>query len=44
MRGTTLKARSGRRFVVQVNFIQRGAAVELPDYQLVAVNPAAQPG
>lgn len=34
MRGTILRTASGRRFVVQVNFIQRGASVVLDDFVL----------
>lgn len=34
MQGTILRTESGRRFTVQVNFIQRGAAIMLDDYVL----------
>jgi transcriptional antiterminator RfaH len=34
LQGTILRTESGRRFTVQVNFIQRGAAVMLDDYVL----------
>jgi transcriptional antiterminator RfaH len=34
LQGTVLRTASGRRFVVQVNFIQRGASVELDDFML----------
>jgi transcription antitermination factor NusG len=37
LRGTILRTASGRRFVVQVDFIQRGASVLLDDYRLVPV-------
>jgi transcriptional antiterminator RfaH len=37
LRGTILRTASGRRFVVQVNFIQRGASVVLDDLTLVKV-------
>ena len=35
LRGTVLRTAAGRRFVVQVDFIQRGASVELDDFMLV---------
>ena len=35
MRGTVVRAAAGRRFVVRVDFIQRGASVELDDYTMV---------
>ena len=35
LKGTILRTGSGRRFVVQVDFIQRGASVELDDFMLV---------
>jgi transcriptional antiterminator RfaH len=35
MRGTVVRSAAGRRFVVRVDFIQRGASVELDDYTLV---------
>lgn len=34
LRGTILRTATGRRFVVQVDFIQRGASVLLDDYTL----------
>jgi transcription antitermination factor NusG len=37
LRGTILRTASGRRFVVQVDFIQRGASVLLDDVHLTAV-------
>jgi len=37
MRGKILRTASGRRFVVQVNFIQRGASVEVDDFVLAPV-------
>jgi len=37
LRGVILRAASGHRFVVQVNFIQRGASVLLDDFVLVEV-------
>ena len=38
LRGTILRGASGRRFVVQVNFIQRGASVLLDDFDLAELN------
>lgn len=35
LKGVVLRTASGRRFVVQVDFIQRGASVELDDFMLV---------
>jgi transcriptional antiterminator RfaH len=35
MKGKIMRTATGRRFVVQVNFIQRGASVELDDFVLV---------
>jgi len=35
LRGTILRTASGRRFLVQVNFIQRGASILLDDFTLV---------
>jgi transcriptional antiterminator RfaH len=35
LRGTVVRSAAGRRFVVRVDFIQRGASVELDDYTLV---------
>jgi transcriptional antiterminator RfaH len=35
LRGTILRSAAGRRFAVQVNFIQRGASVEIDDFLLV---------
>jgi transcriptional antiterminator RfaH len=37
MRGKILRSASGRRFVVEVDFIQRGASVVLEDYVLTRV-------
>src|SRR5262249_10144429 len=37
LKGTILREASGNRFVVQVDFIQRGASVLLSDYSLTAV-------
>jgi len=37
LRGTILRTATGRRLVVQVNFIQRGASVELDDFMLAPV-------
>lgn len=37
LRGTIIRSGAGRRFVVRVDFIQRGASVELDDYTLVRV-------
>lgn len=36
--GKIIRAANGRRFVVEVNFIQRAAAVELDDFMLGAVS------
>jgi transcriptional antiterminator RfaH len=38
LHGTILRTASGRRFVVQVDFIQRGASVMLDDVHLAAVD------
>lgn len=35
LRGVIVRAAAGRRFVVRVDFIQRGASVELDDYTVV---------
>lgn len=35
LKGTIQRTAAGRRFVVQVDFIQRGASVELDDFMLV---------
>jgi len=45
LRGKILRSASGRRFVVTVDFIQRGASVELDDFNLVCVDgePACAP-
>jgi transcription antitermination factor NusG len=40
LRGTILRAASGQRFIVQVNFIQRGASVLLEGLNLAAVHEA----
>ncbi|MBY0525334.1 MAG: hypothetical protein K2R98_18145 [Gemmataceae bacterium] len=37
LRGTILRTATGRRFVVQVNFIQRGASLEVDDSVLACV-------
>lgn len=37
LRGTIVRTSSGRRFVVQVNFIQQGASVLVEDWNLAAV-------
>ena len=39
--GSSLTVMSGRRFVVQVDFIQRGASVMLDDFALVPLSPVA---
>ncbi len=39
LRGTILSTASGRRFVVQVDFIQRGASVLIDDFTLGKVEP-----
>jgi hypothetical protein len=44
LRGVILKAGSGGRFFVQVDFIQRGASVLLDDFALAAVNSEDQAG
>ena len=38
LKGRIIRAASGRRFVVQVDFIQRGASVLLDDYNLVPID------
>ena len=38
MEGTVVRRSSSRRFVVSVNFIQKGASVLLDDFDLAAVN------
>ena len=38
LRGTILKSASGSRFVVQVDFIQRGASVLLDDFTLARID------
>jgi transcriptional antiterminator RfaH len=38
LKGKIIRTASGRRFVVQVDFIQRGASVELDDFMLVKTN------
>jgi transcriptional antiterminator RfaH len=43
LRGTILEAASRRRFVVAVNFIQRGASVLLDDYTLSPVDAVDPP-
>jgi transcription antitermination factor NusG len=37
LKGRIIRSASGRRFVVQVNFIQRGASVLIDDYNLIAI-------
>jgi transcriptional antiterminator RfaH len=39
LRGIIIRAAAGRRFVVRVDFIQRGASVELDDYTVVRAEP-----
>lgn len=39
LRGRILRTASGQRFVIQVNFIQRGASVLMDDFNLVKVDP-----
>ena len=41
--GTVVRAASGRRFLVRVDFIQRGASVLLDDFALVPLRRAAVP-
>lgn len=41
LRGKIIATASGRRFVVQVDFIQRGASVMIEDYVLSAVDPSS---
>jgi transcription antitermination factor NusG len=38
LRGQILQARSGRKFVVQVDFIQKGASVLLDDFNLIPLD------
>jgi transcription antitermination factor NusG len=38
LKGRIIRAASGRRFVVQVNFIQRGASVLINDFNLIAID------
>ena len=38
LKGRIIRAASGRRFVVQVNFIQRGASVLIDDFNLIAID------
>jgi transcriptional antiterminator RfaH len=40
LKGRIIRAASGRRFVVQVNFIQRGASVLIDDFNLIAIDEA----
>ncbi len=44
LRGVILRTSSGHRFVVQVDFIQRGASITLDDCMLAAVYPEAEAG
>jgi transcriptional antiterminator RfaH len=41
LRGRILRSASGQRFVVQIDFIQRGASVELDDFTLTRVDTHA---
>jgi transcriptional antiterminator RfaH len=43
LRGVIVKAASGHRFIVRVDFIQRGASVLLDDVNLMRVEEAAGP-
>lgn len=43
LRGRILRGASGGRFVVQVDFIQRGASVWLDEFSLAAVAPETAP-
>ena len=38
LQGVIVRVASGRRFIVQVNFIQRGASVLLDDFVLAEIN------
>jgi transcription antitermination factor NusG len=38
LKGRIIRAASGRRFVVQVNFIQRGASATIDDFNLTAID------
>jgi len=38
LKGRIIRAASGRRFVVEVHFIQRGASVLLDDFNLIAID------
>jgi transcriptional antiterminator RfaH len=38
LKGRIIRAASGKRFVVQVNFIQRGASVLIDDFNLIAID------
>jgi len=40
LKGRILRAANGHRFVVQVNFIQRGASILIDDFNLTAINDA----
>ena len=42
LRGTIIRAATGNRFVVSVDFIQRGASVMLDDYALAPIDEATQ--
>jgi transcriptional antiterminator RfaH len=44
LKGKILRAASGRRFVVAVDFIQRGASVTLDDFALVRCQDTGQEG
>src|SRR4029079_5416826 len=43
LRGIIVRAAAGRRFVVRVDFIQRGASVELDAYCVVAAAHSTRP-
>jgi len=44
LRGVILRTSNGNRFVVQVDFIQRGASVLLDDCMLAAIAPESEAG
>ena len=44
MKGKIIRATSGKRFVVEVDFIQKSASVELDDYTLAAIEEAGTIG
>jgi transcriptional antiterminator RfaH len=43
LKGKILRTASGRRFVVEVDFIHRGASVELEDFTLVGIGAGRAP-